>query len=34
MKEEILKFFKGDLDDGEETLVKYSHTIFAQDVWR
>ncbi len=25
MKEEILKFFKGDVEDGEETLLKYSH---------
>ena len=25
MKEEIQKFFKGDVDDTEETLVKYSH---------
>ncbi|OGI69133.1 hypothetical protein A3A09_02205 [Candidatus Nomurabacteria bacterium RIFCSPLOWO2_01_FULL_42_20] len=25
MKEEIKKFFKGDLEDGEETLEKYSH---------
>ncbi|MFM7088094.1 MAG: FAD-binding oxidoreductase, partial [Candidatus Paceibacterota bacterium] len=25
MKEEIQKFFKGDIDDTEETLVKYSH---------
>ena len=25
MKEEIQKFFKGDVDDSEETLLKYSH---------
>src|SRR3990172_9994766 len=25
MKEEIKKFFKGDLEDGEETLEKYPH---------
>lgn len=25
MKEEIKKFFKGDVEDSEETLVKYSH---------
>lgn len=25
MKSEILKFFKGDVEDGEEELVKYSH---------
>jgi FAD/FMN-containing dehydrogenase len=25
MKEEIQKIFKGDVDNSEETLVKYSH---------
>ena len=25
MKKQILKFFKGDVDDSEETLIKYSH---------
>ncbi|KKT00794.1 MAG: Oxidoreductase [Candidatus Nomurabacteria bacterium GW2011_GWA2_43_15] len=32
MKEEILKFFKGDADDSEETLVKYSHDASLLEV--
>src|ERR1035437_7062733 len=32
MKEEILKFFKGDVDDSEETLKKYSHDASIFDV--
>ena len=32
MKEEILKFFKGDLDDSEETLTKYSHDASLLEV--
>lgn len=32
MKEEILKFFKGDVDDGEETLLKYSHDASLLEV--
>ncbi|MBP6866110.1 MAG: FAD-binding oxidoreductase [Candidatus Pacebacteria bacterium] len=32
MKEEIKKFFKGDLDDSEETLVKYSHDASVFEV--
>lgn len=32
MKEEILKFFKGDVDDSEETLVKYSHDASLLEV--
>ena len=32
MKEEILKFFRGDADDSEETLVKYSHDASLLEV--
>jgi len=32
LKEEILKFFKGDLDDSEETLTKYSHDASLLEV--
>lgn len=32
MKEEIRKFFKGDVEDGEETLVKYSHDASLLEV--
>ncbi|MBI3888654.1 FAD-binding oxidoreductase [Candidatus Nomurabacteria bacterium] len=32
MKEEILKFFKGDAEDGEEALVKYSHDASLLEV--
>ncbi|MEJ0002138.1 MAG: ketose-bisphosphate aldolase [bacterium] len=32
MKEEILKFWKGDADDSEETLRKYSHDASIFDV--
>jgi len=32
MKEEIKKFFKGDVDDSEETLVKYSHDASLLEV--
>ena len=32
MKEEIKKFFKGDLDDSEETLLKYSHDASLLEV--
>ncbi len=32
MKEEILKFFKGDAEDNEETLVKYSHDASLLEV--
>lgn len=32
MKEEILKFFKGDVEDNEETLVKYSHDASLLEV--
>lgn len=32
MKEEILKFFKGDAEDSEETLVKYSHDASLLEV--
>ncbi|KKS04385.1 MAG: FAD/FMN-dependent dehydrogenase [Candidatus Nomurabacteria bacterium GW2011_GWA2_41_25] len=32
MKEEIQKFFKGDTDDSEETLVKYSHDASLLEV--
>ena len=32
MKEEILKFFKGDADDSEETLIKYSHDASLLEV--
>lgn len=32
MKEDILKFFKGDVDDSEETLVKYSHDASLLEV--
>lgn len=32
MKEEIEKFFKGDADDSEETLVKYSHDASLLEV--
>ena len=32
MKEEIKKFFKGDAEDGEETLVKYSHDASLLEV--
>ncbi len=32
MKEEILKFFKGDADDSEATLVKYSHDASLLEV--
>lgn len=32
MKKEILKFFKGDADDSEETLVKYSHDASLLEV--
>ena len=32
MKEEILKFFKGEVEDGEETLVKYSHDASLLEV--
>lgn len=32
MKEEILKFFKGDAEDDEETLVKYSHDASLLEV--
>ena len=32
MKDEILKFFKGDAEDGEETLVKYSHDASLLEV--
>ena len=33
MKEEILKFFKGDADNSEGTLVKYSHDASLLEVW-
>ncbi len=32
MKEEILKFFKGDAEDNEETLIKYSHDASLLEV--
>jgi len=32
LKEEILKFFKGDAEDGEETLLKYSHDASLLEV--
>ena len=32
MKQEIIKFFKGDIDDSEETLVKYSHDASLLEV--
>src|ERR1035437_5388806 len=32
MKEEIKKFFKGDAEDNEETLVKYSHDASLLEV--
>ncbi|HEY4477972.1 MAG TPA: FAD-binding oxidoreductase [Candidatus Paceibacterota bacterium] len=32
MKDEIKKFFKGELDDSEETLVKYSHDASVFEV--
>ena len=32
MKPEIQKFFKGDADDGEETLTKYSHDASLLEV--
>ena len=32
MKEEILKFFKGDAEDNEETLTKYSHDASLLEV--
>jgi len=32
VKEEILKFFRGDADDSEETLVKYSHDASLLEV--
>ena len=32
MKEEILKFFKGDAEDSEETLLKYSHDASIFDI--
>mgnify|MGYP001608447894 CR=1 FL=1 len=32
MKEEILKFFKGEVEDGEETLVKYSRDASIFDI--
>ncbi|MFA5840848.1 MAG: FAD-binding oxidoreductase [Candidatus Paceibacterota bacterium] len=32
MKEDILKFFKGDVDNSEETLVKYSHDASLLEV--
>src|SRR3989344_7333902 len=32
MKEEILKFFKGDAEDSEETLLKYSRDASIFDV--
>lgn len=32
MKEEILKFFKGDVEDSEETLKKYSHDASILEV--
>ena len=32
MKSEIQKFFKGDVDDREETLVKYSHDASLLEV--
>ncbi|MFZ1019661.1 MAG: FAD-binding oxidoreductase [Minisyncoccia bacterium] len=32
MKDEILKFFKGDAEDGEETLIKYSHDASLLEV--
>jgi FAD/FMN-containing dehydrogenase len=32
VKEEILKFFKGDAEDSEETLVKYSHDASLLEV--
>jgi FAD/FMN-containing dehydrogenase len=32
MKDEILKFFKGDMEDGEETLLKYSHDASLLEV--
>ena len=33
MKEEIKKFFKGDVDDSEETLTKYSHDASLLEVF-
>ena len=32
MKEEIKKFFRGEVEDGEETLVKYSHDASLLEV--
>src|SRR3989338_8379333 len=32
MNKEILKFFKGDIEDSEETLVKYSHDASLLEV--
>src|SRR3989344_7082076 len=32
MKSEIQKFFKGDVEDGEETLMKYSHDASLLEV--
>ncbi|MBI2630867.1 FAD-binding oxidoreductase [Candidatus Nomurabacteria bacterium] len=32
LKEEILKFFKGDLEDSEDTLTKYSHDASLLEV--
>ena len=32
MKEEILKFFKGDADDSEDALIKYSHDASLLEV--
>jgi FAD/FMN-containing dehydrogenase len=33
VKEEILKFFKGDVEDSEEVLTKYSHDASLLEVW-
>jgi len=33
MKDEIKNFFKGEVEDGEETLVKYSHDASLLEVW-
>src|SRR5579862_2362785 len=32
MKPEILKFFKGDVDDSRETIIKYSHDASLLEV--
>ena len=33
MKDEIQKFFKGEVEDNEKTLMKYSHDASLLEVW-